>query len=254
MQEEYGKHGITRKITKRSVMTLAYGSAQYGFKENLLEDIVDPYIKKVGREHSIFKYKNQDCGYLAKLIWQVLQSTVVKAVEGMDYLKKLAGLITKEHAVVTWKTPMGFLVQQNYMQYREEIFWTRISNKRVRIYSQEDTGNIDTRKQAQGIAPNYIHSLDASHMQSVILEARETHNIHNFAMIHDSFGTDLANADTMFYLIRKKFIELYDGQDRLQDFVNDIEYLVEDKEQLPNKPTFGTLDIKNIINSKYCFA
>ena len=42
LAQQWLAFGITRKVTKRSVMTLAYGSKQYGFKEQLMEDIIHP--------------------------------------------------------------------------------------------------------------------------------------------------------------------------------------------------------------------
>lgn len=253
MQEEHGAQGVTRKITKRSVMTLAYGSGQFGFKENLVEDFIKDYNLRVGKDNSVFDRPEQDCMYLATLIWDALSTTVVKAVEGMKFLKDLAHLITKEHAVVTWSTPMGFLVQQNYMQYVVERYQARISNRRYNIFYELDTGNINTRKQAQGIAPNYIHSMDASHLQAVVNASLDEGNT-NFAMVHDSFGTDLAHAGRMYEIVREQFVKLYEGKDHLNAFLEEVDYLIEDKTKLPIRPDFGNLDIRKVLESKYCFA
>ena len=43
-QAKFGTDGIKRKVCKRSVMTLAYGSRKYGFSENLKEDIIKPWM------------------------------------------------------------------------------------------------------------------------------------------------------------------------------------------------------------------
>jgi len=63
-------------------MTLAYGSKQYGFRENLLSDIINPFVLD-HPDNSPFISPLQASAYMAKLIWEAVGKTVVKAVEGM---------------------------------------------------------------------------------------------------------------------------------------------------------------------------
>ena len=76
-------YGITRKVTKRNVMTLAYGSKQFGFTEQLLQDIIIPNIGSgIFTEDNSFAYAQ----YMSKHVWQAVRKVVVKAVEGMNCL------------------------------------------------------------------------------------------------------------------------------------------------------------------------
>lgn len=251
-RDKFGTEGITRKVCKRSVMTLAYGSGLYGFKENLLEDIIKPYVQAHPDTHP-FLSPTQSAVYMAGLIWDAVSTTVVKAVEGMKYLQQIAKLICKGSHVVTWTTPNGLPVQQDYMKVKQNVFKTRINGNIVRFYSQEQTGDIDGKGQAQGIAPNYIHSMDACHLQRVVVASHEQGN-NNFAMIHDSFGTDVAHAGEMFKIIREQFVKLYDGQDHLKNFLDDVLYLIDTNEDLPEHPKFGKLKVAEVLDSDFCFA
>ena len=251
-RDKFNTDGITRKVCKRSVMTLAYGSGRYGFKENLLEDIIKPFMQAHPDTHP-FLSPTQAAVYMADLIWNAVSTTVVKAVEGMKYLQDIAKLICKGNHVVTWTTPNGLPVQQDYMQVKQVTFQMRINGSRHRFYAQETTGNIDNKGQAQGIAPNYIHSMDACHLQRVVVASKEAGN-NNFAMIHDSFGTDVAHAGEMFRIIREQFVRLYDKQDHLKNFLDDVKYLIDTNEELPEHPKFGKLDIKEVLDSDFCFA
>lgn len=251
-RDKFGTEGITRKVCKRSVMTLAYGSGLYGFKENLLEDIIKPYVQAHPDTHP-FLSPTQSAVYMADLIWNAVSTTVVKAVEGMKYLQQIAKLICKGSHVVTWTTPNGLPVQQEYMKVKQVTFQMRINGDRHRFYSQETTGDIDGKGQAQGIAPNYIHSMDACHLQRVVVASKEAGNS-NFAMIHDSFGTDVAHAGELFRIIREQFVKLYDNQDHLQNFLDDVKYLIDTNEKLPEHPKFGNLEVKEVLNSDFCFA
>lgn len=249
---KYGKDGITRKVCKRSVMTLAYGSKQFGFKENLLTDIIHPYVLD-HPDNNPFINPHQAAVYMAKLIWDAVATTVVKAVEGMEWLQKVAGLITESGEVVSWTTPNGFLVQQNYMKMRSEVIKLRFSGSQVRFYNQEETNEIDTRRQRNGIAPNFIHSMDASHLQRVVCAESDKGN-KNFMMIHDSFGTDAAHAGSLYKTIREEFVKLYKDQNHLENFLDSVSYLIDDLDAVPEIPKFGKLDLELVKKSDFCFA
>ena len=252
---KYSKDGITRKVCKRSVMTLAYGSKLYGFKENLMSDIIRPFVLEHPDENP-FVSPIQAATYMARLIWEAVGTTVVKAVEGMAWLQKVAELICKEGHVVTWTTPNGLPVQQNYMCLTQEVMKLRFNNARVRFYTQvEQEGVVDTRRQAQGISPNFIHSMDAAHLQRVV-NAEYSKGNANFMMIHDSFGTDAAHAGQLFKTIREEFVGLYKDQNYLQDFLEQVSYLINDDDidKIPKIPSFGTLDLEEVKKSDFCFA
>ena len=252
---KFGQDGITRKVCKRSVMTLAYGSGQYGFKENLKADIIKPFCDEHPDDAPFGVNTTQAAVYMAKLIWDAVKGTVVKAVEGMDYLQKLAKRICQDGNVVTWTTPDGLPVQQSYMQRELKIVQLRVTGKMCRFYYMQDTGSVSQREQQQGVSPNYIHSRDAAHMRAVI-RACLAKGLRNFEMIHDSFAADLGNADVLFQTIRGTFVEMYGGDaDALMDFLEDVRYaLPQEESELPEKPAFGSLNIDEVRISDYCFA
>lgn len=251
-REKFGADGIKRKVCKRSVMTLAYGSRQYGFSENLKSDIIKPWLDE-HKDTPIFLSQSQAANYMAKLIWDAVTTTVVKAVEGMEWLKKLASLIGKNGEAVAWTSPNGLPIQQNKFVPNMETCRMRFNGGFIRVYVPQDSTEIDTRGQAQAIAPNFIHSMDACHMQRVIMN-QATKGNKNFFMIHDSFGTDLEHAGDLFKSIRSELVNMYKGHNYLQEWLDDVEYLLPEDEEIPEIPSKGNLNIDDVINSKYCFA
>lgn len=241
--------GVTRKVTKRPVMTLAYGAKQFGFRDQILEDTI---VSHIGEGLFTSDNANQYAGYMAKLIWDAVQTTVVKAVKGMEWLQKVARMVTKNGEVIQWTTPMGFIVQQPYMVYQVHTYQMRFLHITKRFYDAEMTGEVDRRKQSQAIAPNFIHSMDASHLQLTVNRAAEA-KISNFAMIHDSYGTSLAKAGLLFRLIRECFVEMYLTHDVLIAFERDISPFILNKQKLPPQPTKGAFDIDQIKESLYAF-
>jgi len=244
---------VPRKICKRSVMTLAYGSGRYGFAENLKHDIIKPWMEEHEDDNPIFLSVPQASTYLAKLIWNAVSTTVVKAVEGMKWLQDIAKLICANNNVVQWVSPNGLPIQQNKFIANITTYRMKFSGVKKTIYIRNTPTEIDSQRQAQSIAPNFIHSMDACHMQRVIHNQAEKGNT-NFMMIHDSFGTDLAHAADLFTSIRSEMVNMYQNHNYLQEFLNEIDFLLPAQAEIPKIPEKGNLDIQSIKNSKYCFA
>lgn len=243
-------YGVTRKVTKRSVMTLAYGSKEYGFKEQVLQDTIEADINEGG---TTFNDGNKwtAAGYMAKLIWDAVNSTVIKAVAGMKWLQSCAKIVTSEGQVVTWVTPMGLPVQQSYMEMEGTTIKIRVSGKRLRLYSVRLTGNIDKHHQASGIAPNFIHSMDASHLQLTTVNCMDN-GIKHFAMIHDSYAVPASQASILYRVVRESFIQMYTEHDIFSEFRADISKLT--TKELPPVPPKGDLDITQVLDSEYIFS
>lgn len=249
LAEAWLAHGINRKVCKRPVMTLAYGSGQYGFADQIYEDTVadNPCFAGVG--------ERQAAQYLAKLIWKAVQTTVVAAIEGMECLKKIATVLAKADMPVEWVTPMGLPIQQMYLARKTEAFQLRLGNSstRYRIYvtTVSENEDVDRHKQATGVAPNFIHSLDATHLMMSINEASRQGCV-NFSTVHDSFGTSLGEAARLRRIIRQELVKLYTEHDPLAEFLRHAEELLGEPLdiELPEK---GSLDINCILDSKFVF-
>lgn len=246
--------GITRKITKRSVMTLAYGSKEYGFKEQLMEDIIRP-AKQSGKEFPFQGDGYQAAQYMAKEIWVAVNSVLVKAGEAMRWLQGAAKLATSEELPVRWTTPVGFPVMQAYANLEKRKVKTSLSGKLVYLTMYAEKDGLDRRKQSQGIAPNYVHSCDAAHMMLTVVRAKQA-GINNFCMIHDSFGTTAGDVEQLYHTVRESFVEMYSDVDVIDSFRDEIHQQLSEKnrEKLEPLPLSGTLDLSEVINSRYCFA
>lgn len=254
MARQWLLYGVDRKVTKRSVMTLAYGSKQYGFREQILSDILHPAIED-GKGEMFTASQIALASYMAKLIWQGVSDVVVKAVEAMKYLQEIASIVGSSGSPVTWTTPMGLPVQQTYLEMETDVFRMRFMNTEKRWYIPHLTGNVDKRRQTQGIAPNFIHSMDASHLQWTINRCKRQ-GINHFSMIHDSYATSPAQADELFHTVRETFVEMYTKHDVLTDFREDvIQVLVgeEARKSTPKPPTKGKLDLNQVLESLYIF-
>lgn len=247
--------GITRKITKRSVMTLAYGSKEYGFKEQLMEDIIGP----LSRSGEPFPFDGDGfaaAAYMAKAIWVSVNRVLVKAGEAMKWLQQAAGLAAGEGLPVHWTTPVGFPVMQRYQDMKAHRVDT-VFNGGVRLQLKLNIPQpgLDKRKQASGISPNFVHSCDAAHMMLTVAMAAEE-GLDEFAMIHDSFGTTAGYVETLYGVVRDAFVKMYEEVEVLEQFRDDVSRQLspEALKELPPLPLRGTLDISQVRESQFCFA
>lgn len=274
---EWHAFGIDRYVTKRSVMTLPYGSKEYGFKDQILEDTIYPTINK---NPTAFSAPGQAATYMAKLIWTAVHEVVVKAMEAMSWLQQASALLAKDRDIegkpmpTYWVTPVGFPVWQEYCK-TEHIKVRSVLSGPITIYkyngvpvreanagegissnSSKFSDVIDVRKQRQGIAPNFVHSMDASHLMLTVLTCGREYNITSFALIHDSFGTHAGNANVLFNVVRECFVKMYQDNDVLQDLHDHIKVMLSSKyrEELPESPSKGNLDLNLVKQSIYAFA
>ena len=247
-------HGnITRKVTKRPVMTLAYGAREFGFKTQVFEDTVGPW-KSEKPETYPFEGMAWECAaYMGELIWGAVGEVVVAAANAMEWLQKAARIAAKEGLPVNWTTPTGFMVQQAYRVPNQKRI--ELTFEQVRLVLSLEVGEeakIDTRKQASGISPNWVHSLDASHMKRTIVKCHEM-GIRSFSFIHDSYGTHAGNAAVMASVLREEFVAMYE-QDVLAKFRDDLLTQLPEGTDLPELPPKGNLDLSQVLESPFFFA
>jgi DNA-directed RNA polymerase len=258
LASQWMQFGITRKVTKRSVMTLAYGSKEYGFKEQLMEDIIRPARQAAQMDPSKFPFTHDGyraAAYMAKAIWVAVNKTLVKASEAMNWLKHAASLAASEQLPVRWNTPVGFPVMQAYPDLAARTVKTAINGKTVKLTMYAELEKLDRRKQSQGIAPNYVHSCDAAHMMLTVVRAKQV-GIANFAMIHDSFGTTAGDVEDLYHVVRESFVEMYGDIPVLENFRDEILIQLSDNKKLELEPLpeRGDLDLSKVCESRYCFA
>lgn len=268
LAEQWLAYGVTRKVTKRSVMTLAYGSKEYGFRDQVLEDTINPAIDD--GKGLMFTQPNQAAGYMAKAIWDAVTVTVVAAVEAMNWLKSAAKLLAAEvkdkktkavlrkRCAVHWTTPDGFPVWQEYkkpVQTRLNLMFLGQIRLQPTVNTNKDSG-IDARKQESGIAPNFVHSMDGSHLRMTVVKANEAYGVESFALIHDSFGTIPADAGSLFKAVRETLVDTYEENDVLADFYDQFADQLHESQldKMPEMPAKGSLNLQEILKSDFAFA
>lgn len=109
-------------------------------------------------------------------------------------------------STVVWTTPLRMPVAQPYRKATTKMIRTCFQS--VSYPVSDLTDPVNRKKQLQGFPPNFIHSLDASHM---LLSALQCSDLGlTFAAVHDSFWTHAADIDTMNGVLREAFIQIHE--------------------------------------------
>jgi len=242
--------GIDRKCTKRPVMTLPYGATRTSCQEYIYEYMYDKAEKQGWGQWTTSKEKFEACRFMSDIVWASIGEVVVAAREAMDWLQNASRVTSRKNLPVSWKTPTNFLVWQGTLKDEDNLVNTILSGRmRLTVYSP--TNQIDSRRQASGVAPNFVHSMDSSHMMmTTILMRRE--GITDFHMIHDDFGCHAGDVDVMNRCIRKAFVHMYSKHDVLTKFKEHVETTYNC--ELPDLPEKGTLELDLVNQSEYFFC
>ena len=217
---------------------MAYGIAKRGFGRAMMKKggyLQSPVINSVKPKPTKPKPKPK----------------VVKARDIMDFLKSIARLVASENLPVCWTTPLGFPVQMMCYKKESKRVKTKMGDSIVKLSVASETNEIDKRKTAQSVCPNFIHSLDASVLQLAVVKAKEA-GVDNFSMIHDSFGCVAPDNRIMADAIRDAFCEIY-KEDVLLNFANEMKAMLSEKnlKKFPTMPNKGNLDLDEVKKSVF---
>ncbi|KAF9889551.1 DNA-directed RNA polymerase [Aspergillus nanangensis] len=224
---------ITRKIVKQTVMTNVYGVTFIGAMKQVRKQLIDHYPELSGDE------KQAGALYIARKIFEALGTMFNGAHEIQYWLGDCATRITqslspeqieeiakevltptnsssgskgktkdpseKFRSTVIWTTPLGMPVVQPYRTRKARRIRTTLQDLSIVDMTSEDP--VSKRKQLQAFPPNFIHSLDATHM---IMSASACHRAGlTFSAVHDSFWTHAGDVDSMSRILREAFVRMH---------------------------------------------
>ncbi|KAB1206594.1 DNA-directed RNA polymerase 1B, mitochondrial [Morella rubra] len=230
---------VDRKLVKQTVMTSVYGVTYVGARDQ---------IKKRLKERCAIEDDSQlfaaSC-YAAKTTLTALGEMFEAARSIMSWLGDCAKVIASENQPVQWTTPLGLPVVQPYRQLARHLIKTSLQV----LTLQRETDKVMVKRQRTAFPPNFVHSLDGSHMMMTAVACKKA-GLH-FAGVHDSYWTHACDVDEMNRILREKFVELYEApilEDLLESFHKSFPDLT-----FPPLPERGDFDLRDVLKSPYFF-
>jgi len=239
---------VSRKVIKQTVMTSVYGVTAIGARAQVqarLQEVMglDAATTTPDKEQEIM----QAAGYLANLTLHSLAEMFESAREIMDWLSSCATLVASQGNAMAWITPLGLPVIQPYRKLAKHTVNTVMQS--ITLASYSDMLPISIQKQKAAFPPNFVHSMDATHMMMTSLKMKDLGL--NFAAVHDSYWTHPSDIPVMNDCLRDAFVELY-SLPLLEDLLQSLQVRFPDV-NFPPVPARGTLDIKRVKESNYFF-
>ncbi|EDV99133.1 DNA-directed RNA polymerase, mitochondrial [Drosophila grimshawi] len=255
---------VRRKVIKQTVMTTVYGVTRYGARLQIARQLkdIDDFPKDWVWPAST---------YLTTKTFESLREMFTSTREIQDWFTECARLIAGVCSQnVEWITPLGLPVVQPYNRQEAKPV-LRNSGLRVNANMPMDMyERPNILKQKNAFPPNFIHSLDSSHMMLTSLHC-ERQGI-TFVSVHDCFWTHACRVPELNRACREQFVALHSQpileklsefmrqtySFRDNDFTNDgsVEDLSKRQlnrtlRQLPQK---GDFDLNNVLSSVYFFS
>lgn len=256
---------VTRSEVKRGVMTYCYSSRSFGMAEQINEDLMVPLADEVlaGKRgnHPFGEGQGyKEAFYMGTLLCHTIEEFIHAPAEAMGFLRKVALGLAHESKSVRWTTPVGLPVLSWYPDQDHTRITLFLHDKGFKVAHKvkvetEAKETVRKEKSANGIAPNFVHSMDACHLMMVV-NAAFCENITQVALVHDSFGCLAGDATRWNKIIREQFARLYSEFDVLGEVRHQaLKDITEaNAHRIPDVPAKGTLDINLIKQSHYAFA
>lgn len=232
---------LTRKLVKQTVMTSVYGVTLLGARAQ-----IEARLREIDGipEDSTFTASMQ----LARWTLDSLGDIFSGATATMDWLSASAKAVSRQGAEVQWVTPLGLPVIQPYR--KRDIYTVKTAIQRVKIGESGDHMPVARARQQSAFAPNFVHSIDSSHMLMTAVSCRAKGL--SFAAVHDSFWTHAAHVDTMNAELRSAFVRLH--RRALLVELRDALQRRRPSVRLPPLPERGDLDLDEVLESPYFFS
>ncbi|KAH8831286.1 DNA/RNA polymerase [Flagelloscypha sp. PMI_526] len=222
---------ISRKVVKQTVMTTVYGVTFIGARAQIEKQLKDrgdisaehcwesaAYLTRVTLDSigNLFSAATHIQNWLticARLISKSIHTDRLTLAfaewkkgpgKGADYVPP-DSLRKEQMTSVAWETPLGLPVVQPYRKSNKKQILTSLQS--IFISDPSSPREVNSMKQASAFPPNFIHSLDATHMMLTALECRQQNM--SFAAVHDSYWTHASDIDKLSELIRETFVELH---------------------------------------------
>jgi len=237
---------IRKGISKRGTMTKAYDAGVKCIANIIYTDCYDAGMTtKYGITKAISKRLSKD-------LVDTYNTICSGPVAVKDYLQSLVKhrLLEMKMRDVQWETPSGFPVLSCKWVTDKKQIRVKVLNDTIGLIYREVTERPAIHEIISGISPNYVHSMDASHM-SLVINKLHDENIASFGAIHDSYSVHADDVDRLLEVTKEVFVEMYDN-----DIFSDMkrQFIGNDDEFEISSPDVGNLDLNDLKKSDYFFC
>ncbi|XP_051204605.1 DNA-directed RNA polymerase 3B, chloroplastic [Lolium perenne] len=230
---------VDRKLVKQTVMTSVYGVTFIGARQQIMKR-----LQEKGHITDDKLLYDVSC-YATRVTLDALGQMFQSARGIMAWLGDCAKMIASKNQPVRWTSAVGLPVVQPYKKYKNYMIRTSLQCLALR----KEGDAIAVQRQKAAFPPNFVHSLDSSHMMMTAITCKKA-GLH-FAGVHDSFWVHACDVDKMNQILREQFVELY-SMPILENLLEEFQTLFPTV-QFPPCPPQGNFNVREVLTSTYFF-
>lgn len=244
----FGDMKERRKLVKRNVMTIPYGGTAYGLGQQQQDD---------AHKHGITELRFMEkswASHLGRTVYEDCRQSMARPMRLLGVFEAAGAAAEARGEFLRWRVPItNALVVQHYTEGVVKKTWIQYgppvgprsatgyySNTYQIHLTYPEEQVMSKRKQASGAAPNGTHSCDAAHLTLTVAKCD-----FQVTTIHDSFGALLPRMPVLFKTVREAFLEFHEA--------NPLQHILKDMQADIRNVSFGTLNLKLILDSEYAF-
>lgn len=244
---------MTRKLTKKPVMTRSYAATIRGIQDGVVDFILDNKGEKEFERYFSAGY------WMGNRIWESMEEALRGPMRFLDWVQQCGRIIGKNNLPFIWDNPVGMGCVHKPIKYKTGRLKVKIGHQIVKFGFNKPTNKINVNKIKSSCSPNVVHSVDASHLLLTVDKCLER-GVKTFACVHDSFGCHPDDATILLQSAKDAWVDIY-SQNWLENWYQQwCCYLDEngcDSGNLPNWKEYislGTWCPEQVQNSQYFFG
>ena len=238
---------VDRKVVKQTVMTSVYGVTFIGARQQILNRLKEKFATSPLPVDELENTLFLAASYLARTTLDSLGDLFNAADAIKGWLAEVARLVAHAEQPMSWITPLGLPVVQPYRRERSMMVKTILQD--VVIADSSESMPVSAARQRSAFPPNFVHSLDSTHMMMTALDMRARGL--TFAAVHDSYWTHAGDVDVMSASLRDQFVSLY-SLPLLENFRASLVQRFPGI-AMPDLPPRGSLHLADVRKSRYFF-
>ena len=219
-----------RDMAKNPVMVTGYGATESTIIRNTRK-----FLAQKGED--ITKAKEVGIAYL-----DAISNKAGAVTQLTDAIKnRMEYAIAEGQKSFTWRTADGFIASTCYEDF--EPVTVRVGQSMAVRMRGMGKSPIDAMKTAQAMSPNFVHSIDSTHIRMIVCACD-----FELVTVHDSIGSHPCDFFETGRMIREKYTLLHKGYNALEDLCEHI------GQSVPEFPVENDYDAAEALQSAYIFS
>ena len=249
-----GKVEISRELMKKAIMPVVFSRSHLTLIEVIREHIEQVYLNFLVDDGNGGKLKT---GILAKYLASKVSEAVKVKMPGIHdldrWLKQYVACFDQDE-YPGFTSPNDLWINVGKKAHYMKSCHLVLSGKRITFMAREERDEVDLKRSQVGLAPNFLHMLDASFLERFVHHWHYCYR-HPIVTVHDCFATTLDSVSLMRKELCDQFNRFYSEDHSFKPVMTAIAKIKRrDENRLPSFPLVDDLALTEIGTNPFLFC